>query len=167
MNRFAPVVLLLVLLCSLPAAASPCEFTAADEHAIRTVIEKYRSSWLSGDAEGVQSTFSEDAVLLPHHGGTPVVGLKAIKEYWWPAGAPPTPITKLEITTEAFGGDCNVAFVRGHDSVAWTAEKGGKTVTYTNSGTYLNVMKKLPDGSWRIWQHMWDDPVTVVVGSTL
>jgi uncharacterized protein (TIGR02246 family) len=163
MKRVLPAVLLLGLLGSLPAVASPCEFTSADKQAIQAVVEKYRTSWLAGDAAGVQSTFSEDAVLLPHHGDPPVVGLKAIREYWWPAGASPTPITKLEITTEAFGGDCNIAFVRGHDSVSWTAEEGGKTVSYSNSGTYLNVMKKLADGSWRIWQHMWDDPANLVV----
>jgi len=156
----------MIFLCSLHAGATPCEFTSADKQAIQAVVEKYRTSWLAGDATGVQSTFSEDAVLLPHHGDPPVVGLKAIREYWWPAGAPPTPITKLEITTEAFGGDCNLAFVRGHDSVSWTAEEGGKTVSYTNSGTYLNVMKKLPDGSWRIWQHIWDDPANLVVKAT-
>ena len=163
MKRLAPAALLLVFLCSLPAAAGPCEFTSGDQRAIAAVMEKYRTAWLAGDAAGVQSTFSEDAVLIPHHGDAPVVGLKAIREYWWPAGAPPTPVTKLEITTEALGGDCKVAFVRGHDSVSWTAEENGKTVSYTNSGTYLNVMKKLADGSWRIWQHMWDDPANLVV----
>lgn len=151
---------LLLLLTLYPRAASAraCELTAADKDAIRAVMEKYRTSWLSGNAAGVQSTFADDAVLLPHHGDAAVVGLNAIKEYWWPAGAPPTPITKLEITTEAFGGSCEVAFVRGHDSVGWTQQEDGKTVAYGNSGTYLNVMKRLPDGTWRIWQHMWDDP---------
>ena len=166
MKRLLPATLLLVLFLPLFASAGTCEFTSADKQAIRAVVEKYRTSWLAGDAAGVQSTFAEDAVLLPHHGDPPVVGLKAIQQYWWPAGAPPTPITKLEITTEDFGGDCQVAFVRGHDSVSWTQQEGSKTVSYTNSGTYLNVMKKLRDGSWRIWQHIWDDPANLVVAAT-
>jgi ketosteroid isomerase-like protein len=26
-------------------------------------------------------------------------------------------------------------------------------------GTFLNVLKKLPNGEWKISHHMWDDPV--------
>ena len=139
-------------------AAAECSLTTSDQTAIAGVMEKYRTSWLKSDAAGVLSTFSEDAVLLPHHGGAPVEGIKAIKAFWWPVDAPATSLTKLEITAEKFGGNCHFAFVRGRDSVAWSAQEEGKTVSYSNSGTYLNVMKKLKDRSWRIWQHMWDDP---------
>ena len=153
----------LLTLCLLTAplaltAAADCVLATSDRAAIAGVMEKYRTSWLKSDAAGVLNTFSEDAVLLPHHGGAAVKGITAIKAFWWPADAPATSLTQLEITTEEFGGDCHFAFVRGHDSVAWSAQEEGKTVSYSNSGTYLNVMKKLKDGSWRIWQHMWDDP---------
>ncbi len=33
----------------------------------------------------------------------------------------------------------------------------GAAKTYGHPGTYLNVLRKLPDGSWRISHHMWDD----------
>src|SRR5215468_552960 len=79
--------------------------TGHDRTSIRNVIEKYRTSWLAGDAEGVMSTFTEDAVLLPAQGSAPVVGRDAIRKYWWPAGAPPTTITKLNITYEEMDGE--------------------------------------------------------------
>jgi ketosteroid isomerase-like protein len=50
-----------------------------------------------------------------------------------------------------------MAFARGVDGVAWTVTQNGATRRHSHSGTYLNVMRKLPDGSWRIQAHMWDD----------
>src|SRR5262249_36069096 len=82
---------------------------------VRAVLETYRTSWLRGDAEGVLGTFTSDAVLLPAHGAGPVVGMEAIRRYWWPAGAPPTTITRLEITVEQIGGDCRLAYAQGRD----------------------------------------------------
>ena len=131
--------------------------SARDATAIRGVIEAYRTSWLRGDEKAVLETFAPDAVLLPAHGGSPVVGTAAIKSYWWPPEAPPTRITKLEITTEGLQGDCRIAYVHGRDDVAWTTVEKGETKNHGHPGTYLNVMKRMPDGSWRIARHMWDD----------
>jgi len=135
----------------------PASLSAQDATAIKATIEKYRTSWLAGDADGVLGTFTDDAVLLPAQGGAPVVGREAIRKYWWPAGGPPTTITRLEITYEDVGGDCRIGYARGRDEVGWTLEDHGAAKSHGNSGTYLNVMRKRPDGSWRISHHMWDD----------
>ena len=136
-----------------------CILTDQDRTAIRSTIEKYRTSWLAGDAEGVMGTFAEDAVLMPPQGIAPAVGREAIRKYWWPAGGPTTTITKLNITYEDIGGECSTAYARGRDEVGWIIEENGTRKSHGNSGTYLNVMRRLPDGSWRISHHMWDvDP---------
>ena len=143
---------------SVPAAKACTEpLPEAELSAIRGVIGKYRQTWLAGDAEGVRSTFTSDAVLLPPHGADPVVGAARIREYWWPAGGPPTKIVRLDITTEQVGGNCGLAFARGHDEVEWTIEQAGTTQRRTNKGTYLNVFRREPDGVWRMTHHMWDD----------
>lgn len=142
---------------SRPGVQRKALLTQEDIASIKSVIEKYRTSWLSGDMEGVLSTFTEDAVVMPAQAGTPVVGLAAIQKFWWPAGGPPTKITKLDITYEQIGGDCKMGFARGRDEVGWTIEENGVTKSHANFGTYMNVMRKLPDGSWRISHHMWDD----------
>ena len=131
--------------------------SSADAAAIREVIETYRASWLRGDENGVLATFTPDAVLLPAHGASPVVGMAAIRSYWFPLGAAPTTITKLEITTEGLSGDCLIAYLHGRDDVSWSTVEHGVTKEYGHPGTYLNVMTKMPDGSWRIARHMWDD----------
>jgi uncharacterized protein (TIGR02246 family) len=143
------------------ASDSTCSPTLspADATAVRGVIDAYRTAWLRGDAKAVMDTLTADAVLLPAHGARPVVGADAIKKYWWPSGGPPTTITKLDITVEQVGGDCQIAYAHGRDDVAWTIQEGGTTKTFGHPGTYLNVFRRMSDGSWRISHHMWDDAV--------
>jgi len=139
------------------ADACPASLSAKDRQAVRDVLEAYRMAWLRGDARGVLSTFTPDAVLLPAHGAAPIVGTDAITRYWWPPNGPPTTITKLDITAEDLGGDCQIAYVSGRDDVSWTVLENGATVTHGHPGTYLDVMVRMKDGSWRIARHMWDD----------
>ncbi len=143
----------------------PEMLTAADREAIAQVKASYRKAWLAGDAEGVRRLFTADPVLMPHHGVPAVVGVKAINDFWWPVDSPKTVITKLEVPIEEISGDGRMALVRGRSEVAWTMEDQGKVTQYSNAGTYLTVLRKLPDGSWKITHHMWDDPPTRVVGT--
>ena len=133
------------------------ELTADDEDSVRNTIDAYRSAWLANDTKGVLKTFTDDAVLLPAHGAPAVVGIAAIEKYWFTPGGPPTTITELNITVDQVSGNRGLAFARGLDGVAWTVTEHGVTRRHSHPGTYLNVMKKLPDGSWRIQAHMWDD----------
>lgn len=156
------VVLLVTLGLSAIATGSNGEdcgasLSVADAQAVQEVHEEYRSAWLRGDSKGVLATLADDAVLLPAHGATPVVGKQAIAQYWWPPKAPATTITKLDITVAGIGGNCRVAFTYGEDSVGWSTLEAGVERTHGHPGTYLNVLTKGADGRWRISRHMWDD----------
>jgi uncharacterized protein (TIGR02246 family) len=140
-----------------PMEGNCSKLSPHDQTAIKDVIEAYRVSWLRGDGAGVRDTFASDAVLLPAHGAEPVIGLEKIKEYWWPKDAPRTEILQLDISVDRVEGDACFAYARGTDNVAWSSMQDGKIKKTRHNGTYLNVMKKLPNGSWRILQHMWDD----------
>jgi uncharacterized protein (TIGR02246 family) len=155
----AAVVLMLCVSLSFASGSKGREggLTVADEKAIRATIEEYRTAWLANDAKGVLGTFTDDAVLQPAHGTAAVAGIAAIEKYWFTPGGPPTTITDLAITVDQVSGNGTLAFARGLDSVAWTVTDNGTTRRHSHPGTYLNVMKKLPDGSWRIQVHMWDD----------
>lgn len=158
--RLAGIAALLLAPAPLARAASaecPPGLSPQDRAAIRAVLEAYRTSWLKGDAQGVLDTLTADAVLLPAHGAPAVVGTEAITKYWWPAGGPPSTVVQLDITVEQLEGDCRIAYARGRDDVAWTSEEKGATTRHGHPGTYLNVFRRLPDGTWRIAQHMWDD----------
>lgn len=159
----ALVMSLVAMLSGVALAAQPAEkdgnthaLQAADVAAIKATIEAYRTAWLANDSKAVLATFTDDAVLLPAHGSQPVVGISAIEKYWFTPG-PPTIVTGLDITVEQVDGNATLAFAWGTDNVAWTVTESGQTHRHFHPGTYLNVMKKLPDGSWRIQAHMWDD----------
>lgn len=155
-QRLAAILLVLTFAATLNAADKG-GLTATDEKAMRATIEAYRTAWLANDQQGVLRTFTGDAVLQPAHGAKAVVGIDAIKKYWFTPGGPPTVITKLDITVDQVAGNANLAFVRGLDTVGWTITDKGGTHRHYHPGTYLNIMKKLPDGAWRIQVHMWDD----------
>ncbi|HEU5039915.1 MAG TPA: nuclear transport factor 2 family protein [Gemmatimonadales bacterium] len=132
---------------------------AAERDRLLAVNDAYRSAWLTGDSAAVLRLFAPDAVLLPHHGDPPVVGLEAIREFWWPPGVPPTTVTTLDITTEDAAVDGDVGTLWGRFTLAFTFEADGRPQSLRNSGTYLMVLRRQPDGEWRITHRMWDDPV--------
>ena len=153
-----PILFLVVVPCSVfSSSPQPSELTAADVKAIKTTIEAYRTAWLANDRDGVLKTFTSDAIVLPAHGAPAVIGITEIEKYWFAPGGPPTTITKLDITVDQVSGNQTLAFARGLDTVGWTVTQDRTTRRHSHPGTYLNVMKKLPDGSWRIQVHMWDD----------
>lgn len=158
------VALIIAVVLLADCAVEPVDSTAChaglandDQAAIRRVMETYRTSWLRGDKDGVLSTFSADAVLLPAHGAPSITGTAAITSYWWPAAASSTTVTKLDISLEGLAGDCRAAWVHGHDDVGWSTVENGVTKSFEHPGTYLNVLTKRADGSWKISRHMWDD----------
>lgn len=161
-TRWLTASLVWLLSCAILSPASGPKrleggLTSDDEKAIRATIEAYRAAWLAGDAKSVLKTFTDDAVLQPAHGAVAVVGIAAIEKYWFTPGGPLTTVTELNITFDQVGGSRTLAFARGLDSVAWTVTEDGATRRHSHPGTYLDVMKKLPDGSWRIQVHMWDE----------
>jgi uncharacterized protein (TIGR02246 family) len=135
------------------------EDSNADAHSLQEVNEAYRAAWLAGDSAAVLRLFARDAVLLPHHGETPVVGLPAIRDFWWPPDAPPTTITTLDITTDGAEVDGDQGVLWGRFALAFNFETDGRQRTMRNAGTYLMVLRRTPDAEWRITHRMWDDPV--------
>jgi uncharacterized protein (TIGR02246 family) len=151
------VALVLLALACGPGAEAP---DAAHELArLRAVNDAYRAAWLAGDSAGVLRLFSLDAVLLPHHGDPPVVGLDAIRKFWWPPDAPPTTITTLDITTDGAEVRGDTGTLWGRFTLAFTFESEGTRRSLRNAGTYLMVLRRESDGAWRITHRMWDDPI--------
>lgn len=132
--------------------------SAADEAKIRAVSEAYCAAWLANDEAAVLALFSKDAVLLPHHGLDPVAGQSAIRAFWFPKDGPPTTVTVLTQRIDEVGGTCDLAYMRGHSTVSWTSGKGPAARVSSNAGTFLNLLRRQPGGSWLITHQMWDDP---------
>ena len=158
--NFCNAVSFFVLLLASPALTAAGSSLSADDIAnIKQVHKRYEQAWLQGNADGVRSLFTEDCVLLPHHGVAPRVGKKQMNEFWFPASGPAITITRLTLSLENIGGDGQIAYVWGREEVAWTTLQDGKTTSSSNQGTFLDILQKQPDGEWKISHRMWDDPV--------
>ncbi|MGA8222962.1 MAG: SgcJ/EcaC family oxidoreductase [Candidatus Acidiferrales bacterium] len=154
----AIAVLTLAFVSTASTNSDKCKsLSAADTAAIRSVLQHYREGWLAGDADAVRRTFTQDAVLLPHHGVPPVVGMAAINEFWFPTSSTKTTITKFLQTIDELAGDESLAYVRGRSEVEWTLEDGGKAQSWRNAGNFLAVLKKQADGKWLVSHLIWDD----------
>jgi uncharacterized protein (TIGR02246 family) len=132
---------------------------AAELGHLRAVNDRYRNAWLAGDSAAVLRLFAPDAVLLLHHGDPPVVGIEAIRAFWWPPNAPPTTVTSLDLTTEGAEVEGPVGVLWGRFALAFSFAAEGRRSSLQNSGTYLMVLRRKADGEWRITHRMWDDPV--------
>jgi uncharacterized protein (TIGR02246 family) len=158
--HFRKSVLFLALLITSPVLGLAQNTLSLEDVAkVRIVHKKYEEAWLRGDADAVRALFTDDSVLLPPHAGKPWIGLKGLNDFWFPPNAPPTQITKLVVTLESIGGDGQVAYAWGTHEVAWTTTQDGKTTGAAHTGTFLNVLKKQPNGEWKISHHMWDDAI--------
>lgn len=126
--------------------------------AIRALLQRYRTAWLAGDANAVRGAFTQDAVLMPHHGLSPVVGMQAITDFWWPAGTSKTTITKFTQTIDEIDGRGELAYVRGRSEVSWRVEDQGQTQKWRTGGNFMAILKSQADGNWLISRLIWDDP---------
>lgn len=94
---------------------------------------------------------------MPHHGLEPIVGMKAITDFWFPRTGAKTTILKFNRTINEIHISGALAYARGHSEVAWKLEDNGTTEEWQTHGTYIAILRKQTDGSWLISCLMWDD----------
>jgi len=135
----------------------------ADIECLHTLVQDYAAAWLDGNAEVVLRHFTEDAVLLPHHGVQPAVGEAAMRAFWWPPDAPTTSVTTFELTPRETGGSGDLGFVWGNFTLTFETELDGAPQTVANAGTFMILARRGDDAGWRISHHMWDDPPAILV----
>jgi uncharacterized protein (TIGR02246 family) len=146
-----------LLLVGLVASSAEIDgFDERDRAAVTARVDSYVAAWRANDAARVCANFTPDAVLMPHHGVEPVVGMEAIKKFWWPP-SPPTTVTRFENTADEIAGTADMAFVRGHFVLEYASGSPGQEKRFKNAGTFVMLMRKRA-GEWLITHHMWDDP---------
>ena len=106
----------------MPGSVGACGSTSA----IIAIDSTFVDAWLKDDTTKVLSVFASDAVLMPP-GVQPVVGLAAIRAYWWPSDGSHTRITSFTRAIAEVGGGGGVAFVRGTAAVGWTYAKSSSS----------------------------------------
>ena len=137
-------------------AADGEPLSGEDQRAIQANLQSYREAWLRGDAKAVMATLGPNPVLLPS-GQPPIVGEEAIRAFWWPPDSPPGRVVAMELQVEAMSGQAGIAFAWGRGSLTFSYEEDGQEKLFTAASTFLNVLRKGPDGRWKTSCRMWSD----------
>ena len=142
---------LAILACGPP---EPKAFSSTDERAIRQVDSLYVAAWLRDDTAAVLRTLAPDAVLMPA-GQRPLTTPNEIRAFWWPADGSRTKILTFHRVIDEIAGDASFAWVRGTDTLTFTYDKGQTHSQLASRSMTLAVLRRQPDGSWRISRMMW------------
>ena len=144
---------LALVVATAPLAKAQTESEQADITALRALDQAYASEWIEGDADGVMALFTEDATLVPHHGDAPIVGHRAIREFWFNPDYPPTVIPEWTRSGEEIIVSGDVGIVRGRARLVWEFVGTRTTIPASN---YVLIAVRQPD-RWRIRMLTWND----------
>ncbi len=141
-----------IIVAVLSGIAVAEDLNDADLNAIREAARSYADAWLTNDADNVMETFVDEPVLSPS--GLPYLeGQKAARAFWFPADSPSTKVTDFELMEIEVSGSGDLGYVRGTFRLAFEYDDSD----YENHGKYVTILRKSPDGEWRITHHIWDD----------
>jgi len=123
--------------------AGPCTLPASDVQWIQTLIAEHQAQVLSGDYDAMATSFADDVIMMvPNQPG--FTGREKLREF---QSAYP-PIDEYELNALDIVGCSDLAVVRGTYSMSMAIE--GAPEPYTDSGNWMHVLRKQPDGTWAI-----------------
>lgn len=159
--RRAPLALPSVLVLALAGAACapdrPARLSPEDREGIRALEGAYTSAWMANDSAAVMATLAAGAVIVPGGVGA-IEGEAAIRDFWWPEDGPTTTVTSYTTTIDEIGGSGSVAYLRGRGELTFTWESpDGTGGERTSRSVFLAVVRKGPDGAWKIARRMWSN----------
>lgn len=139
--------LLSVALVGCAATGDGGTFTTADSTAVRATADKWVSTLLAADYNGWGTTVSSDVVMYPPN-SKPIVGRDAaiafVQSY--------PRITHFTLRVDELGGRGDIAYDRGNFQIAFTLPDGK---TGADTGSFMTVFKRQPDGSWPHSRVVW------------
>lgn len=136
MRQLLHLVLIALFIC---ATAS-----AADRDDIRSLENRMAKVFVDKNWKALATFYAADAVLLPPN-APELRGNQQIADYF--AGSPLT-ISDFKVTSQDLQVNGRSATNRGTYSLTFTM--GRDTTPMTDDGKYLWVLRKSPDGKWRI-----------------
>jgi len=147
-----------VLLVALPLLSAcpkgPQAISDADKAALRAVEEKFTEGVLAKNWAAVAGLYAENATFMPPNEAART-GRAAIQA--WMATFPP--ITAFKLTTQEVDGVGDLAYVRG--TYELTVTPPGAPHPVTDHGKFLNVNRRMADGSWAYTNDMFNSDLPV------
>jgi uncharacterized protein (TIGR02246 family) len=131
--------------------AVPAGLTAKDEAAVRAIDAAWSQAFSAGDGNALAALYTTDATLLPPN--EPIQQGEVAKQYL--VGFTKGYSGTFEFTPTAVEGRGDLAYTVGTYRATMTERKAGAKPFPTEEGKYITVVKKQPDGSWRMVYDMW------------
>ena len=142
------IVTLAVYLSVVPLAGqSGTGLSESDLRGINEVSQSYAKAVLAREWKAVAALYTDDGVLYPP-GEAAVKGRKPIESCL--TALPP--MTDFKLRTTKIDGRVDLAYVQGTYSMTPTATGQAKPVE--ESGYFLEIRRRQPDGTWLIAVHM-------------
>ncbi|UCF18653.1 MAG: DUF4440 domain-containing protein [Gemmatimonadota bacterium] len=130
-----------------------------DVAAINAALESYTQDFEANDWATFVTHYAEDAVDMPPNAPS-LQGTEAIREMIesWPT------VTAFSTTVDEIDGSREVAFLRG--GYTFSAILEGMAEPVTDTGKFVHIWRRQPDGSWLIAVEIWnsDSPPPPVPG---
>jgi len=146
--HIAPLALAVLLFgCAQAPPPAPPDTRAADEKAIRDSETAWAKEFAAKDMDKIVAHYADDGVVLLSNAPT-MVGKDAIRAGMKDAVTDPKFSLDLKTVKVEVSGD--LAYSQGTYSVMAPDPKTKKVMAET--GRYVEVYKKQPDGSWKIIQ---------------
>jgi ketosteroid isomerase-like protein len=140
-----------------PAIRPPAPQTFGDRAAVEAATRAYGDAWVSNDPDRVMATLTYDATIYPST-LAPIAGASAIREFWFPAAGPATRVVAMELTIDSVHVDGDTAITSGSGSLTFVVTTNNVAAPpRTQNSWHVNVLKRQPDGAWKIWRRMWGD----------
>ncbi len=149
---FALVLFIIALMGCQQAPTGPQPLTDADKQKMTEKREAFVKAFLAKDASVVADFYTEDAILLPPN--TEMVRGKTSIQEFQEAFFKGQEATELTLTpVEVFGVD-GLAYEVG--SYTLTMVPAGSDSPVSDTGKYVEALKKQADGSWKIAADIWN-----------
>jgi uncharacterized protein (TIGR02246 family) len=127
-----------------------------DAAQLRQVLETYRTAWLENDSARVIGCFSDDGIISPNGNG-PLRGKKAIRDFWFPSDSSETTIHRFEMVILESNLADEQAYIHSKTWLDWSYRKGKTRMGKVQQGFATTLLKKQPDGRWKIQKQNWTD----------
>jgi uncharacterized protein (TIGR02246 family) len=159
MKRYLLVTLLLLGVSMAICLSAGIGFSAAcqkasattDEKAVDQLRQDFNAAYNAGGAAAIANLVTEDTVWMPP-GEPAVIGREAVKARY--AAQFKGAVSQFELQPGEIQASCTWAFLRGTYTRTDTHRTGGQAKEY--KGKYLMIMRKQPDGSWKIARDIWN-----------
>jgi uncharacterized protein (TIGR02246 family) len=140
--------------CTTPKAGMTADLAAREAPAIAKLWDTYMEGVNTGNHELWLSNWDEDGVKM-NPDAPAIVGKETIKARTATVFANTTRSMVITVDETQFTG--GYAYCRGSFTSTTTPKAGGAAVLF--DGKFLTILKKQPDGSWKIYRDIFNSNV--------